>query len=92
MKVPATRPGVVSPNLGKLRWHCRRGIKELDILLERYVDERFVKAPQAEQEAFQRLLAEEDGLIYAYCLGQTPAPDHLAALIERLTAGGGADR
>ena len=29
------------PQLGRLRWRCRRGMKELDILLARYVDERF---------------------------------------------------
>ncbi len=80
------------PNIGRLRWQCRRGIKELDILLERYVDERFREAAQPEQHAFQRLLQEEDSLIYAYCLGQTPPPDHLAALIARITAGCATDR
>jgi len=31
----------MAPELGKLRWRCRRGMKELDVLLARYVDERF---------------------------------------------------
>ena len=71
---------------GRLRWRCRRGMKELDILLTRYLDERYGAAPAAEQDAFQRLLEIQDPVIYAYCLGQEPAPAHLAVLIERITA------
>ena len=71
---------------GKLRWRCRRGMKELDILLTRYVDERYGAAPAAEQAAFQRLLETQDPVLYAYCLGSEPPPEHLAVLIERITA------
>jgi antitoxin CptB len=72
--------------MGRLRWRCRRGMKELDILLTRYVDERYGAAPAEEQDAFRRLLETQDPVIYAYCLGQEPAPAHLAVLIERITA------
>jgi antitoxin CptB len=75
----------MAAELGKLRWRCRRGMKELDILLTRYVDERYGAAPEEEQQAFQRLLETQDPVIYAYCLGQEPPPTHLAALIERIT-------
>ncbi|HEY2675598.1 MAG TPA: succinate dehydrogenase assembly factor 2 [Steroidobacteraceae bacterium] len=74
------------PDDGRMRWRCRRGMKELDILLERFVAERYAGAPAAEQAAFQRLLEVQDPLIYAYCLGQQAPPTHLAALIERITA------
>jgi len=72
--------------LGKLRWRCRRGMKELDLLLTRYVDERFGSAPQPEQEAFRSLLESQDIALYAYCLGSEPPPLEFAALIERITA------
>jgi antitoxin CptB len=81
-----------APDLGKLRWRCRRGMKELDILLERYVEQGFSAASCAEQAAFQQLLETQDTVIYAYCLGQERPPDHLAALIERITASAPADR
>jgi antitoxin CptB len=61
-------------------------MKELDILLTRYMDERYGAAPAEEQDAFERLLEIQDPVIYAYCLGQEPAPEHLAVLIERITA------
>jgi antitoxin CptB len=71
---------------GRLRWRCRRGMKELDILLTRYLDECYGAASTDEQQAFQHLLETQDPVIYAYCLGQERPPEHLAVLIERITA------
>jgi antitoxin CptB len=73
-------------DLGKLRWRCRRGMKELDVLLARYVDERFCSASNVEQEAFRRLLETQDTVLHAYCLGSQRPPPEFAALIERITA------
>jgi antitoxin CptB len=87
-----TKPHEATPTLGRLRWRCRRGMQELDVLLARYVDRRFASASFEEQEAFQRLLETEDTVIYGYCLGQERPPDHLAALIEQITANASADR
>jgi antitoxin CptB len=69
----------------RLRWCCRRGMKELDVLLSRYVEERYDAAPPAERAAFEALLEDQDPQIYAYFLRQAPIPAHLAALIERIT-------
>jgi antitoxin CptB len=74
------------PEDGRLRWRCRRGMKELDLLLTRYMDERYGAAPATEQAAFRGLLEAQDPVIYAYCLGQERPPEHLADLIERITA------
>ena len=76
----------MAPEEGRLRWRCRRGMKELDILLTRYMDERFCTASSQEQDAFRGLLEIQDPVIYAYCLGQERPPEHLAVLIERITA------
>jgi antitoxin CptB len=72
--------------LGQLRWRCRRGMKELDLLLTRYVNERFGGAPLAERGLFKELLETQDSVLYAYCLGSQPPPPRFAALIERITA------
>ncbi len=72
--------------LGKLRWRCRRGMKELDVLLTRYVEERYGSAPLAHQQAFRELLDAPDPLIYGYCLGRERPPTALLrSLIERIT-------
>ena len=84
--------GETSHELGRLRWRCRRGMRELDVLLRRYVDERYAGASREHQEAFQALLDVPDPLIHAYCLGLEPPPTPiLAALIGRITAASAAD-
>ena len=87
-RVPAADP----KDLGKLRWRCRRGMKELDFLLARYVNERFRSAPSLEQDAFEALLATPDTVLYAYCLGLESPPPQFATLIGRITSNSGADR
>lgn len=73
--------------LGKLRWRCRRGMRELDVLLTRYVDERYRDASAAQQETFRELLDSQDPLIHDYLLGRQAAPTApLADLIGRIAA------
>jgi antitoxin CptB len=79
-------------DLGKLRWRCRRGMKELDFLLTRYVDERFCSASDLEQDAFEALLAAADPDLYAYCMGLETPPPRFATLIDRITSNSGPDR
>jgi antitoxin CptB len=79
-------PAADPTELGKLRWRCRRGMKELDVLLTRYVNERFCGASNLEQDLFKELLETQDTVLYAYCLGSERPPPRFAALIERITA------
>ena len=73
--------------LGRLRWRCRRGMKELDLLLMRYVEEQYVAASPAAQQAFRELLEVPDPVIYAWCMGQARPPTAvLASVIERITS------
>jgi antitoxin CptB len=74
--------------LGRLRWRCRRGMRELDVLLTNYLDSQFQAAPAGEQAAFRALLESQDTVIHAYCLGTETPPDATTrALIGRLTSG-----
>jgi antitoxin CptB len=61
-------------------------MKELDVLLARYLDRHFCSAPTREQDAFRQLLETQDPILHAYCLGSEPPPPQFAALIERITA------
>ena len=74
-----------SRELAKLRWRCRRGMKELDLLLLRYIEEQYHEAPSAHQQAFRALLESPDPVIYAYCLGgERPASPLLSSLVQRI--------
>nr|KAJ9614882.1 hypothetical protein H2204_014390 [Knufia peltigerae] len=46
--------------LKKLRWRCRRGMRELDQLFGRYLDREWSSAPTEEREVFLFLLDCED--------------------------------
>jgi antitoxin CptB len=73
-------------DLGKLRWRCRRGMKELDILLTRYVEEDYLGATPEQQAAFRALLDSQDPQLNDYFLGrESPTDPVLCALIERIT-------
>jgi succinate dehydrogenase flavin-adding protein (antitoxin of CptAB toxin-antitoxin module) len=62
-------------------------MRELDVLLMRYVEEQYGGASPAAQEAFRELLEAPDPLIYAYCMGQErPPTSALSSLIERITS------
>ena len=58
------------PPLAKLRWQCRRGTKELDFLLLRYLDSCYALADADEQALFVELLTFEDDELIGVLLGE----------------------
>lgn len=73
--------------LRRLRWRCRRGMRELDQLMERYLDRRWVEAPAAERGVFLRLLDSEDDKLWRWFLGyDAPPDDELAHMVDRIRA------
>jgi len=70
---------------GRLLWRCRRGMKELDILLERFARRALPQAAAAERRAFERLLALPDPLLAGYLLGgERPGERELCELTARI--------
>jgi antitoxin CptB len=59
---------VDDPAARRLRWRCRRGMRELDQLLERYLDRRWPDAEPSERLAFERLLDSEDDALWRWFL------------------------
>jgi len=60
--------------LSKLRWRCRRGAKELDVMFERYLDKGYAESSEADKQAFDKLLDIQDPKLLRYMLSQE-APD-----------------
>ena len=65
----------------RLRWQCRRGMLELDYLLERYLERSYTHATRPEREAFKRLLDMQDTELSAWLVTQTVQPDPEFSLI-----------
>lgn len=62
-------------------WHLRRGMKELDVVFERYHRTRYPSAPAPERAAFEALLDTEDPEIWAWIMGYAEPPASFAAVI-----------
>jgi antitoxin CptB len=52
-------------DLGKILWQCRRGVKELDLLLENYLATEYLSADATEKARFIELLQLEDDELLA---------------------------
>jgi antitoxin CptB len=75
------------PELRRLRWRCRRGMRELDQLLTRYLDRRWPQASDEERGIFLRLLDCEDDRLWRWFLGHETASDAaLDTLVQRIRA------
>ena len=61
--------------MSRLAWQCRRGMRELDELLQRYLDRRYADAPANEQRAFERLLQRQDPELQSYLLSDAEPRD-----------------
>ena len=78
--------------LQRLRWRCRRGMRELDQVFGRYLDRGWAEANAAERAHFERLLDCEDDKLWRWCLGYEAPGDgqvddlELHALLQRILA------
>jgi antitoxin CptB len=75
----------VNEEMKRLRWSCRRGMWELDILLQGFLEQHFAKLSAAEQQTFQRLLACNDQQLYRWFIDtEQPQEIDLLHLVEKI--------
>lgn len=68
-----------------LRWRCRRGMLELDILFNQFIDSQYVNISDAEKNTFDQLLDYPDQLLFDLFLGhQTSSDPYVSQLIQRI--------
>ena len=66
----------------KLAWRCRRGMLELDLLLQGFLDNGYDALSSDERAAFDTLLAIQDNMLLEYLLGRmTPVDSMLARVV-----------
>lgn len=59
----------------QLVWRCRRGVRELDVLFDRFLKNEYHELSIDEQADFQRLLDIQDPVIMDWLLGRYMAED-----------------
>ncbi len=71
----------------RLLWRCRRGMKELDVLLERFARRELPQASAGQRQTLARFLELPDPVLVDYLLGQAiPMDAELTDLVARITA------
>mgnify|MGYP000029356574 FL=1 len=76
---------------GYFRWRCRRGMKELDFIFNRFIDAQFTELDDDSIALFDELLNEEDMLLWYWLSGKSkPDEQHLRYqfLVEQICAAG----
>ena len=69
----------------RLRWQCRRGMRELDELLLDYLNQHYAAADDQDKEAFRALLELSDPELIGYLLQCVkPAAESLARVVDRI--------
>ena len=80
---PRCRPTVRmnTTELNRLRWRCRRGMLENDLILERFLARRGDDLTEDEVAALDRLLDLPDGDLWDVLCERAPAPPDVQPLL-----------
>jgi antitoxin CptB len=71
----------------RLRWRCRRGMRELDLLLEGWLESRWRASDATLRDAFGRLLERPDPELASWLIGGVrPSDAALAALVDEIVS------
>ena len=69
----------------RLKWQCRRGMRELDLILEAFLERRYETLSPAFRTAFARLLECPNEDLLAWLIeGGSPQDEQLAIIVGQI--------
>lgn len=69
----------------KLIWQCRRGMLELDLILNPFLEKQLDQLSDTQVAQFEALLQQPDPVLYSWLMGHEPADrdmDEIVSLIQ----------
>jgi len=76
---------ITDEEINRMRWAARRGMLELDLVLEPFVVARYAQLDAVDRMRFQELMVCEDQDLYAWFLGrQQPEDEEIAAIVSQV--------
>lgn len=69
------KPTLSKVNKARLKWACRRGMLELDVLFIPFVEEAYDSLSNEKQFVFERLLTCQDPELFAWFMGHETCED-----------------
>ena len=78
---------IPNEEINRMRWAARRGMLELDLVLEPFVTECYAGLDARDRERFQQLMISEDQDLFSWFLGRDqPKDEELAAIVSKILA------
>ena len=62
-------------NIARVRWACRRGMLELDVIFQPFVEKHYENLSDEDKAIFIRLLECEDPELFAWFMGHEECPN-----------------
>jgi antitoxin CptB len=85
MKSHDTIPDPADRTRARLQWQCRRGMLELDAMLQDFMDTGYDSLSPPEQQAFAMLLKAPDQLLLDYLMGHAvPIDTEVANVAQKI--------
>ncbi len=75
---------VSDEELNRMRWAARRGMLELDLVLEPFVAQRYPQLPVEDRERFRRLMGCEDQELFAWFLRREQPDAEYADIVSKV--------
>lgn len=70
-------------HINKLKWRCRRGMLELDVILQDFIENTYQSISPELQVEFERLIEVEDTELYAWLMGiEKPANNEFSEILS----------
>ncbi|MGQ3887796.1 succinate dehydrogenase assembly factor 2 [Legionella sp. CNM-1927-20] len=67
----------------RIQWRCRRGMLELDLLLNQFIEQSLDKLQDNQVGTFEQLLTASDPELYCWLMGsEKPADKEILAIVE----------
>ena len=71
----------------RTRWRCRRGLLELDLILNGFLETRYASLDAVERRLFDELLEEADNDLLDLAMGRCEPEPRYRMMVEMLRAG-----
>lgn len=72
----------------RLAWQCRRGIKEVEVVLVPFFEQHFLHLSRDDQQLFEQLLLEQDVDMFEWFTKRTlPEQPDLARIVKKVLFG-----
>lgn len=71
-------------NIARVHWACRRGMRELDVLIMPFFEEEYERLSVSDKHSFVALLEQQDPQLFRWLMNQSVPEEQNLARIVRL--------